>query len=676
MHKMRLKFFCALSVACFSAVLPYCFAQDLDPSRRINWNPGVRGGIPTNYGPDCNSNALASTFSASAIQSALNACKPAATATCLQDLSCAPRVLKLSAGTFNINAELKIPSFVVLRGAGMGQTELLGVSPFSGDTMLRFDNGFDGSWKSGDIGLVSPQKNDNTITTSGAHGFEPNDVVLIDMTEDPTGDPAVDITGRDKAGNPKNCTWCGRPNRNIGQWVKILTVPSTTTATIDPPLYWSYNKAPVVVRMSGSKPTDGITHFAGAEDLTLNNLVSKAQDTVGIFGAVNSWLNRVELRGNKRRAIWGYGALWFTIQGCKIWGGVPIPEKIGSSGKYDYVGKDYDTTGDPSDGEYTSDRAYGIFLGTHFSAGLITDSIFEKLTMAVAWEGAISGNVVSYNYMGEMWWEDTDGDYPYRFGPLMHGGHPMMNLVEGNHSIERFRADTYWGTSSHFTLLRNKFALRNRENSQIRGTNCSQAWLVDIERTNRYYSFLGNILGTAGNETEYELYREATSYSCNILAGSRGIFKLGYGFLGESVNSWYDNEVRCTAYRCKNWVSERKNEDPNSDYLVSTTGPGIEEIKASIVCNDVSGRPIINTCASDTVVPNSYYLGNTRPTWFKNPANNQDLRWPPFKAEDAIRECPIPALLRFNPSITVQSGCLDSSSGAGAPGAPSSVVVN
>jgi len=77
-----------------------------------------------------------------------------------------------------------------------------------------------------------------------------------------------------------------------------------------------------------------------------------------------------------------------------------------------------------------------------------------------------------------------------------------MNLLEGNFSAGRVRADEYWGTSSHFVLLRNRVVQVDR------GADDAQTWTVDIERRNWYWSFIGNVLGGEGGgvyEDNYEL---------------------------------------------------------------------------------------------------------------------------------------------------------------------------
>ena len=620
--------FCSIS----SAEIVPSGALDLNnintSGRRINWDPGVRGGIPTRT--VCKTLPLSATTKN--IQDALI------------DATCIGYAVELAAGTYTINATIKIPSNVTLRGQGMGITTLKGSSSFSGDSLISFDAGFDENWGSTHYSLTSPKKGETTLTTTTAHDWKgettqngvvkPGDVLLIDMLEQPTGNPPIDAHG-----SLGNCNWCGREtgSRPIAQWVYVKSVPTSTTAVIDPPLYWTYTNTPKATKMTG------LTYMAGVEDLTLDNMTSVRQDTVAVFGAVNSWLLRLEIKGQKRRAFWGYGGFWFTIQGCKIWSGITSSNGTGSDEDLPSV-----KTGG---GAYDSDRSYGIFFGPHFAASLVTDNIFEKLTMAIAYEGGASGNVFSYNYIGQMWWNRTENtgtaaDQPRRFGPLMHGPHPFMNLIEGNISEERFRADEYWGTSSHFTLLRNRIHQRHREPTGK--SSWSMSWLLDIERRNWYYNIIGNYLGDIGTENRYELYNETFAYE----GGPQAIYKLGFPSLGDKANDPnFDPNVKATLYRQGNWVPVRAD---------SSTG-----IETAFVCKFATD--------ASCVIPNSYYL-TQKPTWFNN-ASGRNLRWPPIDTSNtALMECPIPAQLRYNPSLTVNANCLESSSGA--PSAPSNLTVN
>ncbi len=635
---IKKKIFLLLLILILSSVfVPNLLAQVIPFSRRIAWNPGVQGGIPQRS-TVCATLPLGST--ASQIQAKLNLA------------TCQDKVVQLEAGEYSLNAKLQIPSRVTLRGMGMrgqgnGGTVLKGTASFSGDTMISFDGpGFDGGWKAPEIALVSPVKaadesvTTSTITTATAHGWLENDIILIDMGEQ-TGDASINKPVVSIVGASGNCTWCGRPRRPIGQWVKVLS-KTATTVTVEPALYFSYGASPKGLRMTGrdanTGAVKGLTEFAGVENLTLNNLSSKTNDTVGVFGAVNSWLYKVEMLGNNRRAFWGYGALWFTIQGCRIVGGIPL-------------GADLDP-------QYTSDSAYGVFFGPHFSASLVTDNIFEKLTNAMAFEGAAAGNVFSYNYMTDMWWRYTEdsadqSDYPRRFGALMHGSHPIMNLLEGNFSEDRFRADENWGSSSHFTLLRNRIKQNYRGNpSNYWNSEYSQSWTIDLERGNWFYNLVGNVLGVEPplnpnptTDAEREQAKEAENYyelrgeSISYTNGPKAIYKLGYESLGDT-NTRFDAAVGTGLIRYHNWVSRLSN---------TNAGSGVEGST-----HELPGTK----CLSNCVIPASYYLSQ-RPDWFADSTGS--LKWPPIGPELTPRVCPIPAQVRYyqmySRTFTVPANC-------------------
>ena len=78
----------------------------------------------------------------------------------------------------------------------------------------------------------------------------------------------------------------------------------------------------------------------------------------------------------------------------------------------------------------------------------------------------------------------------------MHGAHPMMNLIEGNHARDKFDADNYWGTSSHQTFIRNRMY---NVTGKLYGS-----WGFDLYKGVRYYNIVGNVLGT-DYETIYEI---------------------------------------------------------------------------------------------------------------------------------------------------------------------------
>ncbi len=524
-------------------------AEIIPTSRTITFDPGVRGGIPERTRIHV---TLPTSTPAAGIQAALNACPSNA-------------VVLLAPGTFRIGATLTIPSGVTLRGAGISNTVLEATAPFNGATLVQFNRGFDDSWSAPPQTISpAPAKSDARLTTTGPHGWTVGDVVLIDMQAKPDALPAID-----NAGTLGSCSWCGREGgtRPIGQLVKVTGVPAPNTITFDPPLYWAYTNMPQGVQMRG------LTHYAGVESLSINTQPVLVRDVSGLFGAVNCWFKDIEMRGIHRRAVWGYNALWFEMRGCLVHEARP-------------------ESGDNSPA-YTSDRAYGPFFGPHVTASLVTDCILQKLTLGMAWEGAALGNVLSYSFITNIWWQNT-GDAPRRFGPLMHGPHPAFNLIEGNWSGGRIRADEYWGTSSHF------IALRNRVVQVDRGRDDSQTWTIDIERRNHYWSFVGNVLGGGGGvfEENYELLDDDPApYSSKVSS----IWKLGYQSVGSRLSN-YDSNVVETMIRWGNWCYRTNDDVAGPGQTWHTNGVG--DLK-------------------DRAIPASYYLKEA-------PKSFGSLAWPPY----------------------------------------------
>lgn len=77
-------------------------------------------------------------------------------------------------------------------------------------------------------------------------------------------------------------------------------------------------------------------------------------------------------------------------------------------------------------------RAYGTVL--QFTSGncLIFNNIFEHLRHSVLLQAGVNGNVISYNYSFDPYWEEAL--YPSDFGGdlVCHGNFVFANLFEGN----------------------------------------------------------------------------------------------------------------------------------------------------------------------------------------------------------------------------------------------------
>lgn len=466
--------------------------------RAIKWegNVGVKNDIPsrttvyktlTPSGGD----------DTSAIQGAINACP-------------ADQVVLLAKGTFNVSSPITVKSNMTLRGAGMGATIIKGKAGMGGAYLVGIKGS--GPALGTAVGLVGGMaKGSSTITTATPHGWTAGDIILVDQLNSSKADPPVNNVGSNNAA----CTWCGRSSgtRSLGQMVKVVATPTSTTATLEMPLYWNYDSSlsPQAVKLSS------LVTNAGIERLTVDNTASgnsaQASDggTILIRGTDNSWLLEVEAIGAWETMVRMYGTYRNTVRGGKF------HEGVSPSGTSQYC----------------------MWLSPYASANLIENNQMYNLTSGVMLNGATSGNVISYNYITAISMSDRLTWNMSAIGT--HGAHPMMNLIEGNY-IEgvRLRNDDVWGSSSHNTLFRNRSAVdKNRP---------SGSWDVDLHNQQQYYSMIGNVFGWVGVETVYELQNMN-------LSGQKSIYRFGYASDGDGAATGNDPLVYSTSMRHANWDS-------------------------------------------------------------------------------------------------------------------------
>lgn len=494
-----------MAISCLTSVAGATYG--LPAERSVPWQGkvGVKGDIPART-------AIFRTLvpsggdDAAAIQTAVKACPPGS-------------VVKLKTGTFRISRPITLKAGTTLRGSGMGATTLQGVSGMKGSYLLGFRDGgasFDLS-NAPHINLAGGfSKGSSTIRTASPHGWVAGDHVAIDQLNDDSADPPVSSSG-----TSGSCTWCGRGRgaRSLGQTVKIVEVPSAKTAVVEIPLYWNFDAK---LTPQGTKVI-GVVPDTGLEELTLDNTLSgnsaQADDgTVLMSAAVNSWLLGVEVVGSYKNMVRVYGGYRNTIRGCKFHEGIPAR---------------------PTDGaQYDTNRAYGVNMSQWLSACLIENNEFYHLAMSVVLDGPVSGNVIAYNYFHDnfnpvSWQQDAIAH---------HGGHPMMNLYEGNYAAGlSISADNIWGTSSHNTLFRNRVF-----NSTA---FTSRTWAIDLYQKTRYYNLVGNVLGDR-RDTIHHLDNADFSIS-----NAHAIYKTGYADGGDSASVGNDHQVSATLLRHGNWDS-------------------------------------------------------------------------------------------------------------------------
>ncbi|WP_026841444.1 glycosyl hydrolase family 28-related protein [Citrifermentans bremense] len=468
-------------------------------TRAISWmgNAGVQGEIPvrstiyTTLKPSGGDDAAA-------IKSAIANCP-------------AGQVVQLSAGTFNVSSPIVVKSNVTLRGNGMGSTIIKGRSGMSGTSVVGIGSR---PTVGSAIALTGGlNKGSTTITTATAHGWTPGTIIVIDQLNNVNDDPPVT-----NVGNNGTCSWCGRLSgtRSLGQTAKVVAVPSPTTATLEIPLYWSYDTSlsPQGVKLSG------VTIQAGIEKLTVDNSLSgssaqKSSGTLLLLGTSNCWVQDTEVIGAYEAILLlNYGAYRNTIRANKLHEGFPT------------------TAGDGTT-SYATSRAYGINSQMYSSANLIENNQIYHLSTGLITAGPFSGNVFAYNYITSLYLNVLNFN-PYAIS--FHGSHAFMNLIEGNYIDSRVASDWVWGTKSHNTFFRNKIALApNRTGG---------AWDIDLQVNSRYYNIIGNVLGRS-TESLYTLEAQDAKTSA--------IYRLGYNNDGDGSATGNDINVANSVVRHGNW---------------------------------------------------------------------------------------------------------------------------
>lgn len=458
MEKARVTILAAALHLVFSSVMPAGVQGEIiPPDRRIDWSPGIEGGIP-NRGTIC-ANVKDAPYNAAgdglvddttAIQNAINACPEG-------------QVVYLPLGTYRVDGTLTMNKGIVLRGDGRGSTTIRSTIT-SGDSIST-----GGSGSSFATGILSGYtKGSTSLTLNLSSGFNVGDYVVIKQANDPA---LVDVDG---------CNWCGDddPGHAMAQVVKV-TAKNGNVLTINRPLYYSFSQSfqPEIEKLANS-----VVVSAGIEDLTIDRINQGSDANISWQYCVNCWIRNVE-----SAYATNYHIRIENSYGCVI------------RDSFVHHGHSYD-----------SDRAYGLHLFGRNSDHLVENNIFYYLRHSMVLEGGGSGNVFGYNYSDRMF-DDAYPDTDWLMADLnTHGAHPYMNLFEGNIG-NHLSFDVEWGSSSHNTAFRNWL---DRESQGENNDITLHHYSVDIHRKNYFHNLVGNVLGVPGDSgNPYRL-------GCNTDGGS------------------------------------------------------------------------------------------------------------------------------------------------------------
>jgi hypothetical protein len=544
----------------------------LSPSRAIDWShAGVSGGIPTNR-TQCGSTISAYSGAASVINSAISACG-------------ANQYVKLGAGTFNLSTGITFSgkNNVTLRGSGPDATFLI----FTGDntclgqyaTICIAPTGLSyygpgpatnsANWTAG------YSQGTTVITLSSTTGLSVGMFIVLDQLND-TSNPGTDLYVCSTGGvcTVEGGTAYGRPSRSQRQWVQVTNIAGNSV-TITPGLYmpnWNSGKSPGAYWGTSS----GMTHGNGVEDLSIDGKNSGANALIEFIFTYDSWAKNV--RGvygpDPRCYICFYSAARITVRDSYFFGNV---DEAGAGMTH-----------------------YGV-EASNASDILVENNIFQRRTSPIVSDGD-TGSVYAYNFsINDLYNTPTAWMQASQYS---HESGNSMILHESNQAIG-IKGDIIHGTSNLFTYFRN-YSI-GWETGKT-----GETFAVILYSYNRYYNFIGNVLGSAGYHNVYQ------GTCC------RSVYGLGI----DSGVIPVDPVVSTTTMRWGN-------------YDVAT---GAARWNSSEVPSGIAKYP--NSVPATQVLPPSFYL-STKPAWFGSnawPAIGPDITGGSGPGNHVIR---IPARVCF-----------------------------
>ncbi len=443
-HKKTFKkiSFLILFLNCLVAI-----SQIIPLENRIDWMPGIPGGIPdlsswttknvvTHFGAD-NSGA---NNSLSAIQEGIDNLP-----------STSKHIIYFPAGTFRLNGNLKLRDNMVLRGEGTN-TKLEFYTPTS-SLCISISKYAYGVWQN--LNTSSGySKGNNKLTVPNASMFKVGEFAELQQTNS--------VKMNDWRGNPPP-SWA--PDV-LGQIFEITAI-NGNVITLKTPLHLSYD-ASLTPKI---RPTNLIKNV-GIEDLYITLKTDTDVSLIGFVNAAYCWVNNITSYKTKKVHIDFSKSLACQVKNSKF------------SHSYDYGG---------------GGHGYGVTVGTHTSNVLIENNAFDHLRHSMLYSLGASGNVYAYNYSQRVHGESVASNYVYYPADISaHGLYANMNLFESN-SVQNIGISDAWGPMGPGnTYLRN----RVESNQTVDGFNYYDASSLTNVIGNSFIS-LNDKQGLATNNIEH-----------------------------------------------------------------------------------------------------------------------------------------------------------------------------
>jgi hypothetical protein len=237
---------------------------------------------------------------------------------------------------------------------------------------------------------------------------------------------------------------------------------------------------------------------------------------------------------------------------------------------------------------------YGVEIGSSTLIKVENNIIFG-ITSGVLPDTS-DGIVVGYNYALNTATGNEFGD----FEP--HAVHNYYHLYEGN-AIDRESVDNVWGSHSQTTLFRD----RSTGNGQNKVSNYRTPLFIAAH--NRYMNVVGNVLGTIGMHTRYQIDNTNDSGTDDF------VYELGFWNSWTSGTSQFDSVALTSLMRWGNWDSATYTTNGNTNGVRWCAGSGVGNAACTAPETASTDTTFPGLASPSTTLPASFYLPS-RPSWW------------------------------------------------------------
>jgi hypothetical protein len=425
----------------------------LPDDRRMEWKPGIPGGIPSYRGfanvknPPYGAKGDGLADDTAAIQKALDDCPEGKAVLC-------------PAGSYRLTAPLKITRGIVLRGEGPEKTRL--INEATAGNAIALSNF--------DVEIVTSvvkgaAKGATSLTVDDASRLRAGDLLLVDQLNE----EFVSVEGEGGLAR-----WAGREDgkRAMGQLVELVKKEGNTL-TLSRPLAIAFKEA---LKPQAIRSSDKVIRRAGIEDLYLETTKRRTDQgsSIKFWNTMYCWVRNVESsRG------------WFD-------GHVTLKRSLGCEVRDSYFHHAH---------AYGSGHGYAVLVTGQSTDNLVENNLCYHLNTGPQAACSGPGNVIAYNFSFQTWGRDYPKTDWAHTDLSQHAAHPFLNLFEGN-QVGTVCFDFYWGSSSHNTLFRNAIDMKN---PRLDGQQMTRNIVgIRLDKFSRFNSAIGNVIGHEGLKGEAE----------------------------------------------------------------------------------------------------------------------------------------------------------------------------